>query len=495
MLHLRLVFLAIPIAAAISFSSERSALSTEQTKTDGFKFVFPPTSSSQYIHLISSQGDASPLFEAVPILVAPSVVAVCMGPGSNQKSLFQLLDKLNPADSRILLTLPNTDVSAYRYLFDLRLSVGDVSSPAANDACNIHVDLSGPCNHTISSSEKAISSTCANNSTYTCTPHRPVRIAFVSDWGYIGEGGLAATAASANKRVFDRYIFGGDNVYETGIASVHDSRMTDLYVNNFNKVLVPQYVVEGNHDAFGSYLAQLLYSQYQQYWRAEYYYFNHTVSSRDVTVCLLLIDTERFSMSGQESFIHSVLGSPECQQSDYILIAGHHPVFSSGGHGDSSLFKAKLLPILTHYKVDLYICGHDHTMSVHEDSGVRFVIAGASGRRTTDTFFLSTSKASRTLFSTYNKYGYADLQFGSDFLELKLVDSMLDQTLFSHNWASRKTERLESDRSGSVWPVPVQGTTPFYSFSTFVMMISICLVWIGGFLSIKIREVFTGAKN
>ena len=473
----------------VSFTSVKNIDSI--TNQDSPVIIFPPESGSGIVQMRLPSEKTYTLIEGIPIDINPSVVGIAAGKTANQGLILESLAQVATNKIRILFSLKDADVSAYRYLFDLHVSD---SNSLLQDSCNLNMRSVGSCNHSLAG--YSIASSCSSGgSNLTCNPGRPVRIAFISDWGYLGDGGLAATSHSVTKRGFDRYVFGGDNVYESGITSPRDTLMDELYVKNFRKVPVPQYVVEGNHDAFGSYLAQLLYSQYQPNWRAEYYYLNHTIASRDVSVCLVLIDTERFKMSGQNAFLHSVLGSYDCQLSDYIVLAGHHPVFSSGGHGDSASLQKNLLPFLIEYKADLYICGHDHTMSVHEDSGVTFVVAGASGKRTTDSLFLSNSKAERTLFFTFNTYGFADLQFGSSSLGLRLVDSTIDKDLYAHNWPSRRPERLEANIFSEARPVSVGGTTPFYSGSTFVLMAFIVLVWFGGVLSIQLHRVISGAKK
>jgi len=468
----------------VTFSSTRTANITMEESGSRPWVVVPPDSFSP-IYWIPSRNGPSVIPSGL-LKIQSCIFAIVSADSLISSSAILSLSTEHPQATRVLLSAGNTDVSRYRYLFDFHLTASNIKE----DDCNINVD-SGPCDHNVQGT--SVLTQCKAGVKRLCQSTRPVRVAFISDWGFLGDG-LTATAAGASKRGYDRYIFGGDNVYESGIISPTDARMNDLYLNNFNKVAVPQYVVEGNHDALGNYLAQLLYSQYQDKWRAEYYYFNHTVSSRDVSVCLLLIDTEKLGMSGQEAFIHSILGSSHCQKSDFIVLAGHHPVFSSGGHGDSPSLKARFFPLLSHYKVDLYISGHDHTMSVHADSGVNFVVAGSSGKRTTSSLFLSSSKADRTFFSTYNTYGFADLQFNSGFLELQLIDSMTDQPVYTHKFASRKMDRIRANVQGDIWPLPTQGTTPFFSFSTAFIMISVILVWIAGVLSIRVHLVIHGAK-
>lgn len=48
----------------------------------------------------------------------------------------------------------------------------------------------------------------------------------------------------------------------------------------------------------------------------------------------------------------------------WLVVCGHYPVFSVGGHGDTEELLSDLLPLLKRYKVDAYLSGHDH-LSAH----------------------------------------------------------------------------------------------------------------------------------
>ncbi|KAH3890819.1 hypothetical protein DPMN_014908 [Dreissena polymorpha] len=49
---------------------------------------------------------------------------------------------------------------------------------------------------------------------------------------------------------------------------------------------------------------------------------------------------------------------------DYIVVGGHHPVYSVGKHGPSTCLRRKLEPLLHTYGVSVYIAGHDHNVQV-----------------------------------------------------------------------------------------------------------------------------------
>jgi len=45
---------------------------------------------------------------------------------------------------------------------------------------------------------------------------------------------------------------------------------------------------------------------------------------------------------------------------DWVLVAGHYPIYSRGPHGDTDELVTYLWPLLLEFGVDAYICGHDH---------------------------------------------------------------------------------------------------------------------------------------
>jgi hypothetical protein len=47
---------------------------------------------------------------------------------------------------------------------------------------------------------------------------------------------------------------------------------------------------------------------------------------------------------------------------DYLVVAGHYPIYSVCEHGPTASLIQQLKPLLEHYKVNAYLAGHDHCM-------------------------------------------------------------------------------------------------------------------------------------
>lgn len=64
----------------------------------------------------------------------------------------------------------------------------------------------------------------------------------------------------------------------------------------------------------------------------------------------------------------------------YKIVYGHHPVFSSGMHGSSKDLQRTLKPLLEKYKVQAYLCGHDHDYERFAPvNGVLYIVSGGGG--------------------------------------------------------------------------------------------------------------------
>jgi tartrate-resistant acid phosphatase type 5 len=415
-------------------------------------------------------------------ILSVGVMVIHTKVGSNRSALDEALNEVRRSASHGAILLVDKwtgEVEKIRYFFDLVLIYND-NRVETTDPCVIHLGQGETCNHTVSAS--SVVSECTSNK-YECTlGPRSYRTVFLGDWGALGEG-LSQTSRVVNSGFYDSYIFGGDNIYEIGISNPEDDKMTDVYADHFGGVRVPQFVVEGNHDGYGNYLAQLLYSQHKpDSWVAPFYYHHHQVNLRSTSVCFLFIDTNRWELSGQIGFIESTLSSKDCQRSDFIVVVGHHPVFSCGGHGDDIFFRKVLHPILTRYKVDLYISGHDHQNSVHADSGVNFVVAGAASKKTTSPWYTSTSNAEKTLHKDFNIYSFASLEFKGESATCTLVNSETGSDIFHLDLTSRKPDRQTAPVRAD--GIPITGQRPWSSGALTILVGGLILAWIGGSLLI-----------
>jgi len=196
----------------------------------------------------------------------------------------------------------------------------------------------------------------------------------------------------------------GDNFYEHGITGDPVKRFNltfeNVYVNP--SLMIPWYVIAGNHDHYGDVSTQIkytdLYANTNHRWNFPSLYHSRSFSSGGVTLDLVLIDTvdlcysehlldtdsfspppllkkeESMSSGKQWKWIEEKLKN---SKADYLLVGGHFPVYSICSHGPTPTLVKHLRPLLEKYQAH-YLSGHDHCM-MHwnePDSHVNYVLSG-----------------------------------------------------------------------------------------------------------------------
>jgi len=111
------------------------------------------------------------------------------------------------------------------------------------------------------------------------------------------------------------------------------------------------------------------------------------------TVEFIFIDTV-ISSGGDDSGINKTLADEQyrwvnatlnASTANWIIFAGHYPIYSAGEHGNTEDLVTYLRPILEYYAVDVFLCGHDHTLQHLREStiGVQYLVSGNGAWRGT----------------------------------------------------------------------------------------------------------------
>jgi len=210
----------------------------------------------------------------------------------------------------------------------------------------------------------------------------------------------------------------GDNFYQSGIpTNAHDPRFQETFEDVFTAeslLNIPFYFVAGNHDWEGNVSAEIAYSKYSNRWKYPDYFYNEMWTIKgsdnvDRTLELVMIDTVMLSGTTQDVEYCEIYDIPasDCvllpkgpasiddamtqwkwidqtlrtSKSDFLIVAGHYPVWSIGEHGPTPELVAALRPLLIDYNVTLYLDGHDHSMQYLQENdypNLGYVVTGAA---------------------------------------------------------------------------------------------------------------------
>jgi acid phosphatase len=218
----------------------------------------------------------------------------------------------------------------------------------------------------------------------------------VGDWGEHSDGQVAVAEAMASvaAEIGSAFVIStGDNFYSSGVASVDDPQWTTTFEQAFSaqSLQTPWYAVLGNHDYRGSISAELDYTVHSERWRMPARYWQQDVPIGDGVAAFFFLDTfplthlptlrARVPVLGDASEAHAQLAWLERALSSssarWKFAVGHHPIVSSGSHGDSPALVEHLRPLLSRYNVAAYFNGHDHDLEYLRDGRLSYVCSGA----------------------------------------------------------------------------------------------------------------------
>lgn len=198
----------------------------------------------------------------------------------------------------------------------------------------------------------------------------------------------------------------GDNFYEKGVKNVWDPQWRTKFELPYGPLEIPFFVVLGNHDYEGNVQAQVAYSQKSTQWKlpSRYHRFSQGV------VDFFVLDTSKLD-SQQLKWLKDGL---EGSTAKWKIVAGHHPIFSYGHHGDTPEMIRDVWPTVKKYAT-FYLSGHDHDQQVLTDSGVDFVVSGGGGAELREV-----KSGPRTRFAKSVR-GFGHFHIGPERAELEMI--------------------------------------------------------------------------
>jgi tartrate-resistant acid phosphatase type 5 len=243
-------------------------------------------------------------------------------------------------------------------------------------------------------------------------PAHPLNFIAMGDWGRNGEyeqKEVAKQMGITAKQSGAAFILAtGDNFYPSGVASTQDYSWIASYENMYtaHSLQTDWYVVLGNHDYKGNIQAEIDYSKISRRWHMPYQYYAKKIpigaDPKNGVLLLVCIDTSPFisqyyssqdhkdqvqkqDTAMQRKWIEEVL-SDTSSAIKWRIVAGHHPLFSGGKRiksPDTFELNVLLKPIFDKYKVDAYICGHEHNLQYIKPAGATHYFVSGAGSETT----------------------------------------------------------------------------------------------------------------
>jgi tartrate-resistant acid phosphatase type 5 len=230
----------------------------------------------------------------------------------------------------------------------------------------------------------------SNNNNNSAQDDRGNSLSFLvlGDWGGSGSKEPQVKIAEQMGRVAgredSRFILAlGDNFYRRGVSSVDDERFKESFEDVYSaaSLQVPWFVIAGNRDHKGNIAAQIEYTQASSRWNFPSLYYSQLfrVPGTHITVECIFLDTMLYigpNNERQDIWLEDCLKK---SRADWVLVCGHHPVFSAGRHGPTARLVDQLQPLLEKYRVAAYLCGHDHNLQhIRQDgSKVDYFVSGA----------------------------------------------------------------------------------------------------------------------
>jgi hypothetical protein len=175
------------------------------------------------------------------------------------------------------------------------------------------------------------------------------------------------------KEPFEAALLLGDNIYENGNVK----KLGKAFFNDTYTPLIESGVhflaALGNHDYKGGFQADQV-----RFFGMPSYYYQISKPERVGSVAFFALDTNQFARSEvQQRWLNKALSE---STAPWKVVFGHHPIYSSGEHGNNRDLQKALEPILIKHHVDLYLAGHDHEYERFAPiKGVQHIVSGGGG--------------------------------------------------------------------------------------------------------------------
>jgi tartrate-resistant acid phosphatase type 5 len=234
----------------------------------------------------------------------------------------------------------------------------------------------------------------------------------------------------------------GDNWYDELPGGVDSPRwQTDfeqMYPSSvFN---CPAYAIPGNHDyqimPTSKLAAELAYAaRGKTRWTMPSLWYRFEFPQKNPVITFIALDSNVHREDGKPDKAPNFTLTPELQAQQlawfkaelekplttpFLVVMGHHPIYSNGPHGDHKVLIRDWDPLLQQHNVHLYLAGHDHDLQHLEFEGhpTSHFLSGGGGA---DLYNLKIEEAKRGPFAE-KVHGFSHLEATHKQLTLRHID-------------------------------------------------------------------------
>jgi tartrate-resistant acid phosphatase type 5 len=275
----------------------------------------------------------------------------------------------------------------------------------------------------------------------------------VGDWGYDsnhdGQNAVAtAMRTYAQEHATQALLMLGDNWYGALEGGAHSPRWVSQFEEMYpaSAFNCPAYAILGNHDyqrwPNSKVEDELEYARIGQTasgrtrWTMPARWYRFEFPAKNPLITFIALDSNvphpgnsdrkgrDFTLTPEEhaeqlAWFETELKRP--RTTPFLVVMGHHPVYSDGPHGDHPILIRDWDPLLRKYNVPLYLAGHDHDLQHLEFDGhpTSFFLSGGGGA---DLYTLKIDQAQRGPYAQ-KVYGFSHLSVTKEHLTLRHFDS------------------------------------------------------------------------
>ena len=227
----------------------------------------------------------------------------------------------------------------------------------------------------------------------------------------------------------------GDNFYSRGVTSTSDVQWLEKFEAMYDLpcLQVPFYPSLGNHDHRDDNAHhQVEYSKQNDKWRMPHNYYSfskkidaHSAIQFFVLDTYVIVSTERGEYDPEQ--VEWLERELKASTATWKVVYGHHPVFSYGEHGDEKQMNKRVRPLLEKYRVDAYICGHDHDRQfLGPVGGVWYIVSGTASKSR------DTRYGKKTIFAETN-LGFTWFRVSADEFHVQFINAD-GEVEYAHTW-------------------------------------------------------------